>query len=347
MEVPKPKLRSGQVLVKVCKCGICGSDVRYFLGENPWAKQTLQKEIPNPPNIILGHELVGAVVEVHDACDRRLIGQRVAVQSWLACGRCECCRKGQENLCQQTRHLGHGQGWGDMDFYPGGMAEYCPVFADHVHEMPATVDAEQATFLDPLTAALHAVDVAKLRLLQRVTVLGAGPIGLMIAQLAKVSGAAEVFITDIAQRNLEVARELGIDQVLNVTDSTQTITELVMDRTAGIGVERVFNTVGTQDSIIESLGLLRTTGVLVLMATKDKEIQFPALLLSGERTIKTSANAMYADFSRVIALVAQGLIKVDPMITHRFPLRDGVEAFEAACNKSQTQAIKIILDCES
>jgi len=347
MDVPTPILSVGQVLVKVSKCGLCGSDIRYFHGENPWAKQTLQIDVPNPPNIILGHEFVGIVVDVHDFADRPLIGKWVAVQTWSACGRCYYCRNGQENFCKQTKHLGHGQGWGEMDFYPGGMAEYCPVFTNHVHELPKNITDEQATFLDPLTAALHAVDVAKPEILNRVVVLGAGPIGMMIAQLSKVYGASETFITDIADDNLRIARNLGVDHVLNVAASGQTITDLVKTQTGGLGVDRVFNTVGSQDSIVESLALLKNAGIVVLLATKNKEIRFPALLLSGERTIKTSTNAMYADFPRAIGLLASGLVKVDPMITHRFNLRDGVKAFETACNKAQTQAIKIILNCES
>ena len=346
MNVPSPNLSTGQVLVKVSRCGLCGSDIRYFHGENPWAKQTLQMNIPNPPNIILGHEFIGEVVEAHDSTDMELIGKRVAVQTWSACGRCDSCRSGHENFCKETKHLGHGQGWGEMEFYPGGMAEYCPVFSNHVHELPKNITDEQATFLDPLTAALHAVDVAKPEVLNRVVVLGAGPIGIMIAQLSKVYGAAETFITDIADGNLRVARNLGIDHVLNVVDSGQTITNLVKTKTKGLGVDRVFNTVGSQDSIVESLALLKNTGLVVLMATKNEEISFPALLLSGERTIKTSTNAMYTDFPRAIGLLASGLVKVEPMITHRFNLSDGVKAFETAINKSQNQAIKIVLNCE-
>ena len=346
MDVPSPILSTGQVLVKVSRCGLCGSDIRYFHGENPWAKQTLQMNIPNPPNIILGHEFIGEVVEAHDSADKMLIGKRVAVQTWSACGRCDSCRSGHENFCKETKHLGHGQGWGEMEFYPGGMAEYCPVFSNHVHELPKNITDEQATFLDPLTAALHAVDVAKPEVLNRVVVLGAGPIGIMIAQLSKVYGAAETFITDIADGNLRVARNLGIDHVLNVVDSGQTITDLVKRKTNGLGVDRVFNTVGSQDSIVESLALLKNTGLVVLMATKNEEISFPALLLSGERTIKTSTNAMYTDFPRAIGLLASGLVKVEPMITHRFNLSDGVKAFETAINKSQNQAIKIVLNCE-
>jgi threonine dehydrogenase-like Zn-dependent dehydrogenase len=307
MDVPRPTLSTGHVLVKVSKCGLCGSDIRYFHGENPWARQTLQMDIPNPPNIILGHEFVGKVVDAHDLKDKELIDKRVAVQTWSACGRCESCRSGNENFCKETKHLGHGQGWGEMEFYPGGMAEYCPVFSNHVYELPENVTDEQATFLDPLTAALHAVDVARPEVLNRVVVLGAGPIGIMIAQLSKVYGASETFITDIAGDNLRVARNLGIDHVLNVADSGQTYTDLVKKQTGGLGVDRVFNTVGSQDSIVESLALLKNRGLVVLMATKKEEISFPALLLSGERAIKTSTNAMYTDFPRAIELLASGL----------------------------------------
>lgn len=150
MEVPMPTLEPGLVLVKVSQCDICGSDIRYLHGENPWAKQTLQEEVPNPPNIILGHELTGTVVDVFDKADQYLIGKRVGVNCFTTCGRCHFCRAGLENLCPHTRHLGHGQGWGQREFYPGGMAKYCPAFAGQVYELSDRVTNQQATFLDPI-----------------------------------------------------------------------------------------------------------------------------------------------------------------------------------------------------
>jgi threonine dehydrogenase-like Zn-dependent dehydrogenase len=347
MDVPLPVLRPGEILVRVSRCGVCGSDIRYFHGENPWARQTLQKDVPNPPNIIFGHEFVGTVEKVSDARDEHLLGKRVGLQTWTACGRCEHCRRGRENFCRQTRHLGHGQGWGKMDFYPGGMAEFCPAFAAGAYDLPENVSDEQATFLDPLTAAIHAVDVGGSGLLDAVVVLGAGPIGLMIAQLAIARGAAEVFITDVAERNLDVARQLGIRHTLNVSDKKSRLREWVMDTTGGRGVDRVFNTVGSNASIVESLEILAPAGVVVLMVTKEPKLQMPSLLLSGERTIKTSTNAMNTDLPRAIELIARGLVRVEPLITHRFPLTQGVKAFDVACNKDKTGAIKVILDCQS
>ena len=346
-DVPKPRLSAGQVLIKVTKCGICGSDVRYFHGENPWSKQTLGRHIDNPPNIILGHEFTGIVQEVFDKSEAHLLGKRVGVNTFITCGRCVFCRNGQENLCDYTKHLGHGQGWGKMDFYPGGMAEFCPAFASQVYELPEDITDEQATFFDPLIAAIHAVDTGGPKLLDKVAVLGAGPIGLLIAQLVKVYGANRTFITDITDENIRIAEEVGVDYPLNLGSGSKGLYELVMEKTNSQGVNLAFNTVGTSASILESLKILKKGGTLILMAAKENEISFPSLLLSGERTIRTSSNAMYTDFPRVIELVSAGQVKVDLLITHRFDLSDALEAFEAACNKSTTGAVKVIIDCQS
>ncbi len=346
-DVPEPVPGPGLVVVKVHQCGICGSDVRYLHGENPWAKHTLGRNVPNPPNIILGHELVGTVVDVCDPSEGPLVGKRVGVNAFLTCGRCHHCRHGRENFCVQTKHLGHGQGWGEMDFYPGGMAQYCLAFASQVYEFPASMTDEQATFLDPLVASLHAVDVARPAVLDRVAVIGAGAIGLLIAQLVKVYGAITTFVTDIAEPNVAVARELGVDHVLNVADGKGRLSDLVRRETDGGGVDRVFDTVGSQETMLEGLGMLATRGILLLMATKEDEIRFPALMLSGERTIRTSTNSLYSDFPRAVELVRSGAVRVDPLVTHRFALSDGVAAFEVATNKARTGAIKVVLDCQA
>ena len=346
-EVPEFAPGPGQVIVRVNACGICGSDVRYFYGENPWAKQTLGQEVANPPNIILGHEFTGVVASVHDDADADLIGKRVAVNTFITCGRCDYCRAGQENLCAATKHLGHGQGWGEMDFYPGGMAESCPSFANQVYLLPDHVTDEQATFLDPMIAALHATDVGAPTLLDDVAILGAGPIGLLIGQFAKAYGANRLFISDIAEENLTVARAVGIAHAVNVAGQENALFEAVMDQTGGAGVHIVYNTIGTQESIEQSLRMLRKGGTLVLLATKDKQISFPALLLSGERTIRTSSNAYYSDFPRALEMLASGIVKVDPLISHRLPLTSALDAFQIACNKSQSGAIKVVLDCRN
>jgi 2-desacetyl-2-hydroxyethyl bacteriochlorophyllide A dehydrogenase len=234
-----------------------------------------------------------------------------------------------------------------MDFYPGGMAEFCPAPASQVYELPDSVTDEEATFLDPMIAALHAVDVGGPKLLDRVAVYGAGPIGLLIAQFVKLQGAVQTFLCDVAEENVAAAKAVGVDVAVNVAGSEEDFLDVVLSEKEREGVHLVYNTVGSTESIEQSLRLLRKGGTLVLMATKEKDLHFRALALSGERTIKTSSNAMYSDFPRALELLAAREVKVVPLITHRFGLSQALEAFDVACNKATTGAIKIILDCQS
>ena len=113
------------VMIKVEACGICGSDFRYFLGENPWAQHTLGRFVPNPPNIALGHEYAGTVVAVLSKENKHLLGKRVAPVCSKVCGACEECRAGRFRLCPYTVHLGHGQGLGGSAVFPGGLRSLC------------------------------------------------------------------------------------------------------------------------------------------------------------------------------------------------------------------------------
>src|ERR1035438_5152691 len=136
VEVPMPELKSEEhVLIGVKACGICGSDLRYWNGDNPWALHTLGHHVDNPPNIVLGHEYAGVVVRVNSAKYEHLLGRRVGVQPYRVCGECEFCRSGRHNLCRETIHIGHGQGWGEMEFYPGAYAEYCLRSEEHTSEL--------------------------------------------------------------------------------------------------------------------------------------------------------------------------------------------------------------------
>ena len=157
-DVPRPKLRDeNHVLIRVQACGICGSDLRYWAGENPWALHTLGKHVDNPPNMILGHEFAGIVEEVNASRFEHLLGKRVGVQAFQSCGRCALCKAGHENLCKDTAHIGHARGWGDADYYPGAYAEYCPAWGDLVLPMEDHVTFAEEALRDILGVAVHAV----------------------------------------------------------------------------------------------------------------------------------------------------------------------------------------------
>ena len=340
-EVPVPAPEPSEVLVKVAACGICGSDLRYFVGENPWAMHTLGREAPNPPNIILGHEFGGEVVAAGDGRFEELVGQRIVVSAYAACGMCVECRLGQYNLCKATIHLGHGAGWGDREYYPGGMAEYCAVWADKAYPLPDSVSWEEATFLDIAGVGIHAVRVSEMKPDGVVVVLGAGPLGLSIAQVAKAWGARATCCTDVYPKALAVAAEVGVDRAIDAT--TDDPKEAVLDATDGRGADYVFDTAGTAETQRQAIEMLAPSGALINLVTNRTKVSFELLELAAERSIRTSTNYFFHDFQTAIDMAGSGQLALAPMITHRFPLADANRAFDAGLNKDEHEALKIVI----
>lgn len=341
-DIPMRTPDSGEVLVNVKACGICGSDLRYFKGENPWALHTLGKSIPNPPNIILGHEFAGIVTDAGSPALRHLIGKRVCVEPYNTCGMCDNCRTGKYNLCVNTKHIGHSAGWPSMDYTPGGMAEYCQVWATHVYELPDCISFEEATVLDPLAVAIHAVSISGFKPGDTVLVMGSGPVGICIAQMVKATGSVEVYCTDIYADALKVAENVGADHALDANSTD--IEEYVLRETGGRGVNLVFDTVGTVKSQKQALALLSTSGTLVNLVANSTQISCLLKDLSGERCIKGSSNNLYDDFLLGIRLMAAGRIQAKPMITHHFSLEDVNKGFELLFNKTVSGAVKVVID---
>lgn len=214
-EIPLPTPPSGEVLIRVKACGICGSDIRYFYGENPWSLQTLGVNKPNPPGIVLGHEFSGKIEGVGDGISPSRKGERVGVLAYKACEECYYCKSGLHNLCANVRHLGHGAGWRKRKYYPGAMAEYCSVWSDKAYLLPKNITFEEGTFLDGLAVAIHAVNISGIIPGDDIVTLGAGPIGLLILQVAKAFGVGKVFCVDAYNKPLEVAKKIGVDRIIN------------------------------------------------------------------------------------------------------------------------------------
>ena len=161
-----------------------------------------------PPNIVLGHEFVGRVVETGGPRGAHLIGKRVVVLPYRNCETCENCRQGRHNLCANMIHYGHGAGWGSMAYYPGGMAEYCPVWAEKCYALPERVPPHEAVLLDGLGVSLHAVRTAGFLPGKDVAVIGCGPIGLGIAATAGPWGARALFCVDVYETALRITHEV-------------------------------------------------------------------------------------------------------------------------------------------
>jgi 2-desacetyl-2-hydroxyethyl bacteriochlorophyllide A dehydrogenase len=340
-EIPMRTCLEDEVMVKVNACGICGSDLRYYQGENPWAEHTLGRHVENPPNMILGHEISGQVVMAGRSENNHLIGKRVFIEPYNTCGSCLYCRSGRYHLCKQTRHIGHGAGWPDMDYFPGGMADYCQVWATHAYVLPDQISDEEATLLDPLAVAIHAVQLAGIEPGCDVLVLGSGPVGLCIAQAARAFGAGRVFCSDRFERAIEIAAQLGIDYPVNITETN--LEALLRQKTDGDGASAIFDTVGTAETQRQALDLLADSGCLVNLVSGQAKLDLSLNDLSGERKIIGSANNLYSDLVLAIKLLAAGTIKVQPLITHRFSLSDIQQGFDLLLDRSRNQALKVVI----
>ncbi|BFL12746.1 alcohol dehydrogenase catalytic domain-containing protein [[Clostridium] hylemonae] len=339
MDVPRPVPGRGEVLVHVKACGICGSDLRYLQGENPWSEQTLGIKTENPENIILGHEFAGDVVEVAEQSDEYLLGKKVAVIVYTTCGTCEFCRHDRMNLCKNTVHIGHGAGWGNMEYYPGGMAEYCQVWSDKVYPFEK-ISYEEASTLDFAAVALSSVRKIPKIFAEDAVVIGAGPIGLMAIQFLKLSGARRVYCIDVLDYSFETARQFGADDCLLV--SKNTVSE-ILKRTEGLGVTAVLDTVGAVESQKMAFGICKVKGTIVNVASNENTVQIQLSDLYGEKSIVSVANAKDQYFYDCLKMMEAQRINVKPLLTDRLPLAQVKTGFERLMIRGQSGAIKVIL----
>ena len=330
------------VLIKVAACGVCGSDFRYYDGENPWAQATLGRYVENPSNIVLGHEVAGEVVAVLGSGNARLLGKRVAVLDWKSCGTCPQCRSEHSNLCSHMIHLGHGQGWGEQHYYPGAYAQYVPAWGSSCLEIPDSIEYAEAAMMDILAVAVHVAGRGRVVPGLPVLVMGAGPAGNSIAQAAKHLGASRVVITDHADAPLELARKLHIDVVVDVRGKSngQVLRELLALAPEGFG--SVYDSIGTEESFTLGLQASAKQGTLVEMAVHDSKINVNFLTLGSERSVTTSCNFEPKDFPIAMSWLESGRFAVGDWFTS-IRLADVPQRFELARSEGRG-AFKILIE---
>lgn len=344
MDVPRPELSDEHhVLVQVRACGICGSDLRYWVGENPWALHTLGYHEPSPPNMILGHELSGVVMEVNHSRYEHLLGRRVGVQAWRSCGTCRLCHSGHRNLCRATAHLGHGQGWGEREYYPGGYAEYSLAWGDLVYPMEDHVTFAEEAMRDIVGVAVHAVRRGQVGGSGAVLCIGGGPVGLCVAQVAATEVSGPVFVSEPSPLARGI---LGRYPRLTVVDpARRDIADALHESVGQMGCSVVFDTVGTVETVEQGLALLDEAGTYVNLAVHDVQVPVNMRTLGSERTLTTSSNAHYADERRAHALIGSPDIDVASMITHRLPLEAYEQAFDLLLSEPR-RAYKVVFEMD-
>lgn len=321
----------GRVRLRVLATGICGSDLHSYqdarIGDTA---------VEGP--LVLGHEFSAVVESVGPGAvdgngDLIVPGSRVAVDPAQPCGRCESCEKGHPNLCWRLHFCGN---------YPdgGSLCEWLHMPARSCFPLPKGVDDIEGALLEPLGVAIHAVDLARLRVGYSLAILGAGPIGLLILQMARLAGADPIFVSDRYPWRLKLAAKFG---GIPIHCTREDVVRRVQQETVGRGVDVAIEAAWADASVGEAAELPRLGGRLVLVGipSDDRLAMKHSTARRKGLTILMSRRMKHV-YPRAIQLVAGGRVNLQELISHRFPLRRAPEAF--ALNASyRDRVVKVIV----
>ncbi|MCP5521350.1 MAG: alcohol dehydrogenase catalytic domain-containing protein [Verrucomicrobiales bacterium] len=332
-QVPHPgEPGPGMALIRVATTGICGSDLHSYLDARIG-------DTPVQAPLILGHEFSGRVELVGpNSSDGHFEplqpGIRVAVDPAQPCGRCEFCEQGHPNLCRRLHFCGN---------YPdgGSFCEWMHMPARSCFALPNSLDDEQGALLEPLGVAVHAVDLAKPRVGDSLAILGAGPIGLLILQVARLTGASPIFISDKFPWRLKLAEQFGGTPVS--CDEGNPV-EHVLCETGGRGVDVAIEAAWADHSVADSAEMARLGGRLVLVGIPSDDrvgLKHSTARRKG-LTIRMSRRMKHV-YPRSIRLVEEGRVDLKGLISHRFPLERAVEAFRLNAEYAD-QVVKVMVE---
>ena len=319
-ERPVPEIGESDVLVKVHACGVCGTDIHILHGEY----------IVRFP-VIPGHEFSGEVVEVGRKVSNVQPGDRVTVDPNIVDQTCFFCRRGQVNLCENLTAVGVN--------FDGGFAEYCRVPSAQAYKVPEVVTLDEAAMAEPLACCVHGMDQADVTPGDVVVVLGAGSIGLLMVQLARIAGARQVMVSEPDERKRSLAAKLGSD--VQIDPVSQDLREAVKERTR-LGADVVIESAGRVETAELAPKLARRGGTVLQfgVVSPDQLARIPPYdVYYKELTIRGSFVNPFTH-SRAVELLAAKQIDVMPLITQRFPLDEAAKALETAQGKD---AIKVLI----
>ncbi|HZL53849.1 MAG TPA: galactitol-1-phosphate 5-dehydrogenase [Terracidiphilus sp.] len=326
-DVPLPVVGRGEVLVRVEACGICGSDVHGFDGSTG-------RRIPP---IVMGHEAAGTVETVGEGATKYKKGDRVTFDSTIYCGECQYCKRGQINLCDNREVI--GVSCGDYRRH-GAFAEYVVVPERIMYPLPMDFSFEAAAMLEAVSVALHGVKVSQVVGGEAALVIGAGMIGLLTLQAARAAGCKRVFITDVDETRLKLARQVGADETLHCSGA-ELVAE-VMRLTGGNGVDITLEAVGRNETVAAAIDCTRKGGTVTLIGNIMPEVTLPLQKVVVRQLRLQGSCASSGEYPEAIELIANGKIQVKPLITAVASLEEGPRWFERLHSR-EPNLMKIIL----
>ncbi len=320
--VPVPEPGPNDVLIRVKKSAICGTDVHIYNWDK-WAQATI------PVPMVVGHEFSGEIAEIGSAVAKYKVGQRVSGEGHIVCGVCRNCRAGRGHLCRNTLGVGVHR--------PGSFGEYVCIPEDNVVLIPDDISDEIAAIFDPFGNAVHTALSFDL-VGEDVLVTGAGPIGIMGALVAKRSGARKVVITDINPARLALARKLGIDHVVDA--STQNLADVMKDIGMTEGFDVGLEMSGAAPAFRDMIDKMNNGGKIAILgiAPTGFEIDWNKVIFKMLNLKGIYGREMFETWYKMIAFV-QGGLDLCPIITHRLPIDDFQTGFDAMRSGSSGKVV--------
>lgn len=322
-EVEKPEVSGREVLIKVERIGICGSDIKAYYGKHPYIKCP----------IVQGHEFSGVVADMGQQVKGLKINDRVTVRPQLVCGRCYLCKQGDYNICENLKVIGCQA--------EGAAQEFLKVDSSLVVKLPPKMSFEEGAMVEPVAVAVHAVGRASRIKGQKVLVLGAGTIGNLTAQVAGAMGAAAVMITDLSNFRLRIARECRVEYTVNVA-RTDLLSQVIKHFGPG-KADVIFECVGEEATINQAINVARKgSEIIVVGVFDDKPVTDVGLIQDRELRLIGSLMYKQEDYETAIKLISQKKINLRPLMSRTFSFEDYPKAYRFL-EKSGDKVMKVFI----
>ena len=326
-DVPQPTCGPDQVLVRVKRIGVCGSDVHVYHGKHPFTRYP----------VVQGHEFSGQVVEVGSAVgDPALrLGVKVTSQPQITCGRCRPCRTGRYHICDELRVMGFQA--------PGAAQELFAVPADTVIPLPDTFSYDEGALMEPAAVGVHATRRAQIERGFRVVVVGAGPIGMMVALAAKARGASQVLVSEISPGRRVIASRLGVDHV--VDPAVQPLREATR-QCFGEPPDVIIECVGSEASLSAAMEAAAKGIRLVAVGVyPDRPRMDMSRVVDWELDLVGSMMYQRDDWLQAVTWVRDGHMRVAGLVTHHFPFGEFLEAYRWI-DRHAAEGMKVMMDLD-
>lgn len=336
-EVAVPKPGPNQILTKVELCGICMGDIKTWHGAPSFWGDAEQPRYVKPP-MIPGHEFVGRVVALGEGAEERgvKIGERVISEQIVPCWKCRFCNRGQYWMCEKHDLYGF------QNNVNGAMAEYMiyPV-EGIVHKVPDSIPADEAIIIEPLSCSLHAADRADVGPDDVVVVAGAGTLGLGIIGAVRLRTPKKLIVLDMKQERLEIARRMGADEVWNPSEGD--VIKRIKDVTDRYGCDIYIEATGHFKAVNQGLGMLRKLGRFVELSVFNQESTVDWSIIGDRKELDVLGSHLGPyTYPRAIDYIGTRKIDVRGIVTHKFALKDFIEAFKVM--ESGQSSIKVVLE---